>query len=333
MSRLILGKSLAGGVLSGLFSLLMMVQGLAQKVPPDFSANQAGWIAFLNDFIAPASGPQPTTYDPRHPFVQNNSGKQPTYRIADISNPNLKPWARESMKKANDEVFAGKVALTARSSCRPASVPGFMLYVQNPVFFIHTPKQVRMIFSGDQQVRRVYLNVPHSTNPKPSWYGESVGTYEDDTLVVDTIAVDKRTFVDNYRTPHTESMHVTERWKLIDGGKLLEVNIRVDDPETLYEPWTAIQRYRECSSDIPSRPAPKATPATRFTIIMSRSPTSRIFDGILAAEELIDAHNQGRVRRIDCGWGPLRDTVRPTGFQSGRERSALRHCSFSNIVQ
>jgi hypothetical protein len=243
MPKLTLGKLLAAGVLGG--SALMPIETLAQKVsPPDFSANQAGWIAFLNDFIAPTSGPKPTTYDPKHPFVQNNSGQQPTFRIADLSNPNLKPWAKESMKKANDEVFAGKIALTARSSCRPASVPGFMLYVQNPVFFIHTPKQVIMIYSGDQQVRRVYLNVPHSANAKPSWYGESVGYYEDDTLVVDTIAVDKRAFVDNYRTPHTEKMRVTERWKLIDDGKLLEVYIRVDDPDTFYEPWNAIQRYR-----------------------------------------------------------------------------------------
>src|SRR3979490_788454 len=217
MSNPIFGKLLAGGMLSGLFSLLVANEGLAQKAP-DFSANQAGWLAFLNDFIAPASGPKPTTYDPKHPFVQNNnnSGEQPSFRIADISNPNLKPWAKESMKKANDEVFAGKVALTARSSCRPASVPGFMLYVQNPLFFIHTPKQVPMIFSGDQQVRRVSLDVPHAANPKPSPYGDSIGHYEEDTLVVDTIAVDKRTFVDNYRTPHTEKMHVTERWKLID---------------------------------------------------------------------------------------------------------------------
>src|SRR4051812_28479994 len=169
MSKLIFGKLLASGMLGGLCSLLVATEGLAQTTP-DFSANQAGGLAFLNDFIAPASGPKPTTYDPKYPFVQNNSGQQPTFRIADINNPNLKPWAKESMKKANDEVFAGKVALTARSSCRPASVPGFMLYVQNPVFFIHAPKQLRMIFSGNQQVRRVSLDVPHSKNLKPSPY-------------------------------------------------------------------------------------------------------------------------------------------------------------------
>ena len=67
--------------------------------------------------------------------------------------------------------------------------------------------------------------------------------------MVDTIAVDPRTWVDNYRTPHTEKLHVVERWKLIDDGKLLEVNIKVDDPDTFYQPWTASQRYRRVQTE------------------------------------------------------------------------------------
>jgi hypothetical protein len=101
-----------------------------------------------------------------------------------------------------------------------------------------------MIFAGDAQVRRVSLDVPHSEHPKTSWYGESVGHYDGDTLVVETIGQSTKSFVDNYRTPHTEKLHVIERWKLIDDGKTLEVNIRVTDPDTFYEPWSAIQRFR-----------------------------------------------------------------------------------------
>jgi hypothetical protein len=240
-----IARLLAGAILTGLAIAAPTAEVAAQTIaaPPDFSANKSAWMSFSNEFIPPASGPKPTTWDPKHPFVQNNSGQQPTFRIADLSNPNLKPWAKERMKKANDEVLAGKIALTARSSCRPGGVPGFMLYVQNPIFFVHTPKRDMMVFTGDQQVRRVYLNQPHSAKPKPSWYGESVGHYDGDTMVVDTIAVDQRTWVDNYRTPHTEKLHVVERWKLIDDGKILEVNIRVDDPDTFYEPWSASQRY------------------------------------------------------------------------------------------
>ena len=108
---------------------------------------------------------------------------------------------------------------------------------------VQTPKQVNMIFAGDAQVRRVYLGVPHSKNPKPSWYGESVGHYEGDTLVIDTIGQNAKTYVDNYRTPHTEKLHVVERWKLAD-DKTLEVMLTVDDPDTFNAPWQATHRYR-----------------------------------------------------------------------------------------
>jgi hypothetical protein len=127
----------------------------------------------------------------------------------------------------------------ARGSPNPGArnvsdVPGV-----EPIYFIQTPKEVTMIFEGDAQVRRVYLDVPHSANPKPSWYGESVGHYEGDTLVVDTIGLNNKTYVDNFRTPHTEKLHVVERWKLLD-DMTLEVTLTVDDPE----PWKAVNRYR-----------------------------------------------------------------------------------------
>lgn len=61
--------------------------------------------------------------------------------------------------------------------------------------------------------------------------------------MVDTIGLNDKTFVDNYRTLR-EKLHVTERWKLIDNGSMLEVSIRVEDPDTYYELWSAIQRLR-----------------------------------------------------------------------------------------
>jgi hypothetical protein len=145
------------------------------------------------------------------------------------------------MREDNAEVLAGKIAFTPRSSCMPAGVPAFILFGFQPLFFVQTPKEVLMIYSGDQQIRHVYLDMPHSANPKPSWYGESIGHYEGDTLVVDTIGLNDKTFVDNYRTPHTEKLHVVERWTLLDGGKTLEANARVEDPDTW--PWSGIQRY------------------------------------------------------------------------------------------
>jgi hypothetical protein len=103
---------------------------------------------------------------------------------------------------------------------------------------------VTIIDELDHQVRHIYMNVPHSRNMKPSWYGESVGHYEGtDTMVVDTIGVTTKAFIDNYRTPHTDRLHVVERFKLTSSD-MLEVLITVDDPGAFNMPWSAIQRFK-----------------------------------------------------------------------------------------
>src|SRR5262249_18516859 len=161
----------AGGILAGLMGAAATAPAAAQQkaAPPDFSSNQVGWIGVNGGGpgFEPVPGRlPPVSSDPAHPFVPNGAGRQPTYRIADLTNPNLKPWVKEHMKKDNDEVLAGKIAFTARSSCMPAGVPGFMAYGgANPVYFVQTPKQIWMVYSGDAQVRRIYLDVPHSEHP------------------------------------------------------------------------------------------------------------------------------------------------------------------------
>ena len=204
-----------------------------------------------DNFLPPESGPGPVMSPPDHPYVPNGgadfAGTNPTYRIADLSNPILKPWVVEQMKRANDDVLAGKVPFMARERCYPGGVPEWDIFrrVAPPmVFFVQSPKEVLIIWLGDNQVRHVYLNIPHSAHPKPSWFGESVGHYEGgDTLVVDTIGQNTKTFVDNYRTPHTEQLHVVERFQLIDGGMNMVVNINVEDPGAFTTPWNAVQRY------------------------------------------------------------------------------------------
>src|ERR1041384_7188584 len=86
------------------------------------------------------------------------------------------------------DVLAGKVAFTADARCWPAGVPSFLLFPANPVRIIQSPKEVLMVWQQNAEIRRITLDQPHSKNPKPSWYGESVGHYEGgDTLVGDTI--------------------------------------------------------------------------------------------------------------------------------------------------
>jgi hypothetical protein len=226
----------------GAVAVLVSMSGasvIAQQAAPDF---QSAWLAMGGELKEIGTTPVPTRQDPRYRYVPNNTSEQPTYRISDVSNPNFKPWIAAAMDKDNKEVLAGKYAYTARSSCAAAGVPGFMGFGAQPIYFVQTPKEVLMIFQGDAQVRRIYLNVPHSANPRSSWYGESVGHYEGDTLVVDTVGLNDKTFLDAYRTPHSDKLHVTERWHK-PFQDTLEVLITIDDPEAFNQPFQVMQRY------------------------------------------------------------------------------------------
>jgi hypothetical protein len=246
ISKLLLAGLLGAGAHSA--ALAAEASGAAPNFAPD---RNTGWIPDRptgDDFLPPASGPGPVMSAKDHPYVPNGRGVQPTYRIADLTNPILRPWAVEKMKKANDEVLAGKVPYITRERCWPAGVPGFTVYTRvQALYFYQTPTKVTLVSELNHQPRHIYLNVPHSQNPKPSWYGESVGHYEGDELVVDTTGLNDRTFVDNYRTPHTDQIHVVERFKIIEDGKTLQAIVTVDDPGAFNMPWTAIQRWRRVS--------------------------------------------------------------------------------------
>jgi len=228
---------------------------------PDFSSNGTSWAGFVaprtpsaavartfNDFSQPASGPGPVTEDPAHPYVNNElareTNQQPTYRVANLNNPNLKPWVVEALRQQNELALAGRRGETREARCWETGVPAYHL---NPgaMYFIQTPKEVVLYLAG--RTRHIYLNVPHSSNPKPSWYGESVGHYEGGTLVIDTISITPKVAVDYYNTPHTDKLHVVERYRLADDGRTLEVTFTVDDEGAFTMPWSASQRYQKAA--------------------------------------------------------------------------------------
>jgi hypothetical protein len=242
--------ALASSIAAGLAASWPFAAVAQEKTsPPIFSPNLSVGRIGVGEFKPVPGQAPPLKQDSKYPFVPNGAGRQPTYRIADLTNPNLKPWVKEIMKRDNDEVLAGKIAYSPSQSCMPAGVPAFLGLGgnNNPYWFLQTPKEVWIMRAADSQVRRVYLDVPHSANPKPSWYGESVGHYEGDTLVIDTIGLNAKTYVDNYRTPHTEKLHVIERWRIADDGKAMEATVTVDDPDTYYQPWSGTRRYRRAN--------------------------------------------------------------------------------------
>jgi hypothetical protein len=246
MSRFRLPDVLAGA----LWLSAAVSPATATEVPDLMGTNTTAWFPFNDELQPPLSGPGPITFDKRFPYVDNRIARQariqPTYRIADLSNPILQPWAREQMRRANEEVQAGKVPFRPRERCYPAGVPGFVVYtLAEPFYFIQTASRVTIINQGGPELRRIYLDVPHSPLLAPSWYGESVGHYEGgDALVVDTTAISTRSSIDNYRTPHTDKLHVVERFKFIESGKTMEILLWVDDPGAFTTSWSAIQRFQ-----------------------------------------------------------------------------------------
>jgi hypothetical protein len=256
------GGNFTGGVVAGAVYLVcsLSLSAVAEGAPPNFAPNSnVGWYAYNRIFIPPASGAGPVQQDPAHPYVSNDefrvSGRQPTQHLADLSNPILQPWARDVVRKRNDLVLSGKLVASPTASCWPKGVTGFLLSpMTQPMFFIQGPKELVMILTSFGDVRHIHLTDKHSANVKTSWYGESIGHYEGDTLVVDTIGLDDRTWVDGFGTPHTTQLHVIERFHLIEDGKVLEANIHVEDPGAFTMPWDATQRFRQYEAAVAKVP-------------------------------------------------------------------------------
>jgi hypothetical protein len=221
-----------------------------QDTIPRLAGADFGWTSIGTDFDAVPGGPQPVGDDPAHPRVgnfQRGPGRSPTFRMANLDNPNLTDFAKAGLKNTNDEVLHGKAVYMREARCWATGVPTYDIN-QGFYYFIQTPKEVLIVWHGDHAVRHIYLDVPHSQNPKLSWYGESVGHYEGDTLVVDTIGQNTQTFVDNYRTPHSEKLHVVERFHMINDGKNLKADIVVEDPATFKQPLHVTHSWRRTAA-------------------------------------------------------------------------------------
>lgn len=249
-----LRRTLGAGFLAAC-AAFAFAPAVAQKGPgkdpiPDFTAPGTGWTMInsnATDYVDPQSGPKPVTNDPKYPHVGNLQPGQKTERVADLTNPILQDWVKPQMRKYNQEVIDGTIPFVATSLCYPGGVPAQLL-VPTTMYFIQKPDEVIMIWERDQLVRHVYLDTQHTKNPRPTWFGESVGHYENgDSLVIDTVGLAAKPFsyVDNYRTPHTDKLHVVERWTLSKDAKAIEVSFTADDPGTFDHPWGGRVRYRK----------------------------------------------------------------------------------------
>jgi len=151
MSKHMSRHSLTAGLLAGVICA-GIAPALAQKAP-DFSANNTGWVSIGGEWTPLPGSPPPVKQDPGHRYVPNNVREQPTFRVADIYNPNLTQFAKESLKRTNEAVLAGKPMWSRSARCW-ATGPAFLLTPAQPMFFVQTPQQVTILAQHDNDVRR-----------------------------------------------------------------------------------------------------------------------------------------------------------------------------------
>jgi hypothetical protein len=187
--------------------------------------------------------------------------------VGDYTNPILQPWAAEVVKKLGEMSLAGVGFPSPRNQCWPGGVP--FVFTSGAIQILQQPDKIAILYNYDHQVRHVRLNGSHPAHMTPTWYGDSVGRYEGDTLVIDTVGIKVGPFatVDWYGTPHTEALHVVEQYRLIDyeaakegwerdakenwraqpppnyKGKYLQLRFTVDDQGAFTTPWTATMTY------------------------------------------------------------------------------------------
>jgi hypothetical protein len=137
----------------------------------------------------------------------------------------------------------GEPLATASSACVPYGMPSMMSVAVYPIEIIQTPKQMTIIAEAFSEVRRVYVGKPQQKidDVPPGYYGRSVGRWEGDTLIIDTVGIKES--VQYQRMPHSDQMHITERMRLV-APDVLHDQITIEDPVVLEKPYTYTLAYR-----------------------------------------------------------------------------------------
>jgi len=267
-----------------LFSSPALTQQLSKSTAsvPDFSGR---WEhSSVPGFEPLASGPTSLVNRSRRTIAQQlrdlaldwpGGGEPPSHGVSnlqelvgDYTNPILKPEAAEVVRKFGEISVAGVGYPTPRTQCWPGGIPYVFTESFPAMQILQQPDKIAILYRWDH-VRHVRLNQSHPAHVSPTWFGDSVGHYDGDTLVIDTVGIKVGPFamVDWYGTPHTEALHVIERHRLIDyeaakegferdakenlrfaplpnyRGKYLQLEFTVEDAGVFTTPWTATMTY------------------------------------------------------------------------------------------
>jgi hypothetical protein len=244
----------------------------ANPKAPDLSGL---WGRSSIPYERPSSGPGPLERL-RLPSGQRSRNSQ----AGDYTNPILKPEAAAAVKRFGELAQTTGVS-DPETECRPESPP-YLFKIQETQI-IQQPGRIMIVYSYSNQIRRIRLNQSHPEHVTPSWMGDSVGHFEGDTLVVDTVGIKHGPYsmLDRYGTPYSDALHLVERFTLIDGAKAeaamrkneqeygrirvgyavdpnykgpgLQLQFTVEDPKIFTAPWSGVVTYRRNIGPWPER--------------------------------------------------------------------------------
>jgi len=195
--------------------------------------------------------------------------------VGDTTNPILTPETAQIVKRFGEISRSGIGFPDPNNQCWPEGPPYIFRVLETQI--VQQRDQILIFYTFDHQVRHIFLNRSHPARITPSWYGDSVGHFEGDTLVVDTVGIKVGPFsmIDRFGTPYSEALHLVERFRLIDReaanmamqrnerengrigpdgggarvdpndtGKGLQIQFTVEDPNVFTAPWSANVTYR-----------------------------------------------------------------------------------------
>jgi hypothetical protein len=157
--------------------------------------------------------------------------------------PPLQPAADATYKGTQLKDHKDHAGTDPYLSCYPPGVPRILL-IPFPFEIIQTSGRVLMLFEYDHFVRQIYTDGrEHPKDLDPTWMGNSIGNWDGDTLAIDTIGFNDKTWLDMLGLPHSEALHVVERLRRLD-HETLQDDITIDDPKTFTKPWNVQKIFK-----------------------------------------------------------------------------------------
>ena len=203
------------------------------------AAKGGGGLGLFRNQPAPPTGPAPKFADgtPDLSGVWLGGGGSD----ADIANPRslkegskvvMLPWAEALVKTRQSKE-------DPEANCLPAGIPRGSPY---PWRMVQTPTHYFLLFEGNiHSYRQIFMNAKHPADPDPTWFGHSVGHWEGNTLIVDTVGFNDKFWFDYKGHPHTEKLHTIERYTRTDEGHMA-IEVTIDDPGAYTQPFTTVGR-------------------------------------------------------------------------------------------